>query len=250
MLAPMRVLKCILCGEELRGDTREALTVALEAHAVAHGDDEEDRERIPALVEAAFGAGWDGLLRPLPPDIETRPLAPELEPDFLAFFEGEAFADNPGWAMCYCMAYKATGPAWDTATAAENRAEQSRQIRSGEAHGILAFAGGKPVGWCHVAPRASLVRLASRPDAATEPVASIVCFVVPPMYRRQGLAGRMLDAAVDYARSLGLRTIEAYPARETVSDARAYHGPLELYLGAGFVEAGEWGPYVVVRRDL
>ena len=35
--------------------------------------------------------------------VEIRELTPELLADFLGFFEGEAFADNPGWASCYCQ---------------------------------------------------------------------------------------------------------------------------------------------------
>lgn len=248
----MRVLKCLFCGQRLSGETREALSAALQEHALeAHPGDAPFRDQIPAMVDTAFGGnGWDGLLRPLPADLHMRQLTPELEPDFLAFFEGEAFADNPAWAECYCLFYQYVGADWATATAAENRAGKSRLIREGNAHGILAFATGQPIGWCHVAPRASLPEFADLPDGPTEPVASVVCFVVPPMYRRQGLARRLLDAAVEYARDLGMTTVEAYPAREVASDARAYHGPLELFLDAGFVETGEQGAYVVVRKPL
>lgn len=248
----MRVLKCLSCGQRVGGEKREELTAALLSHAsAAHPDDEKFRARISPMVDTAFGGvGWDGLLRPLPAELEMRPLTPDLEPDFLAFFEGEAFADNPAWAECYCLFYQYTGPDWGAATAAENRTEKSRLIRNGDAHGILAFAGGMPVGWCHVAPRASLPAFAAMPGAATEPVASIVCFVVPPMYRRQGLARRLLDAAIDHARELGLTTVEAYPARQVASDARAYHGPLRLFLDAGFVETGERGSDLVVRKAI
>jgi GNAT superfamily N-acetyltransferase len=248
----MRILKCLFCGERLGGESRDDLSAALHAHAAAaHPEDAQLRERIPSMVDAAFGGeGWDGLLRQLPADLEMRPLTPDLEPDFLAFFEGEAFADNPAWAECYCLFYQYAGPDWGAATAAQNRTEKSRLIRNRDAHGILAFAGGMPVGWCHVAPRTSLPAFAEMPGAATELVASIVCFVVPPMYRRQGLARRLLDAAIDHARELGLTTVEAYPARHAASDARAYHGPLRLFLDAGFVETGERGPDIVVRKAI
>ena len=35
--------------------------------------------------------------------IEIRKLAPDLMQDFLLFFDGEAFADNPKWGFCFCQ---------------------------------------------------------------------------------------------------------------------------------------------------
>jgi hypothetical protein len=35
--------------------------------------------------------------------VQVQPVSPELLPDFLAFFDGEAFADNPKWGFCYCQ---------------------------------------------------------------------------------------------------------------------------------------------------
>jgi hypothetical protein len=33
--------------------------------------------------------------------VEIRKLCPELLQDFLLFFDGEAFADNPKWGFCW-----------------------------------------------------------------------------------------------------------------------------------------------------
>ena len=48
----------------------------------------------------------------------------------------------------------------------------------------------------------------------------------------------------------GLAYVEAYPPKEASSDARAYHGPLSLYLGAGFEQVRDLDRYVMVRRTL
>lgn len=37
------------------------------------------------------------------PPLTIRRLAPELQADFLQYFEGTAFADNPKWKSCSCQ---------------------------------------------------------------------------------------------------------------------------------------------------
>lgn len=37
------------------------------------------------------------------PEITIRRLTPHLLDDYLAFFDGPAFADDPGWAGCCCF---------------------------------------------------------------------------------------------------------------------------------------------------
>ena len=37
------------------------------------------------------------------PPVVVRPLSSETLPDFLAYMDGEAFADNPQWQFCYCQ---------------------------------------------------------------------------------------------------------------------------------------------------
>ena len=64
--------------------------------------------------------------------------------------------------------------------------------------------------------------------------------------RRQGVAAALLDAAIDYARSHGATTLEAYPVEvptgERIPSANAYHGTLTMFERAGFtvVERRQW----------
>ena len=124
----------------------------------------------------------------------------------------------------------------------------------GEAHGYLAYLDGAPVGWCHAASRATLPGLDRIPDfrCDSDPstVGAIVCFNVAPQYRRQGIASKLLDAACDGFRAQGLAIAEAYPAKDARGDARSYHGPLEMYLRAGFTALREDDDFVVVRKAL
>jgi GNAT superfamily N-acetyltransferase len=195
---------------------------------------------------------WDGRRRPLPGALEIRALEPARGRDFFGFFDREAFPDNPMWASCYCLFHEFKGDLrdWGKRTDAENRAEKAELVRSGRARGCLAYAGGRVVGWCHAAPRAELPGLRREPSVDEARVGSIVCFVVAPPYRGSGVARQLLDAACDGFRREGFAFAEGYPRRGADSAAHAYHGPLEMYLAAGFAIAREADRVVVVRRAL
>ena len=83
-----------------------------------------------------------------------------------------------------------------------------------------------------------------------EDVGSVYCFVIAPPYRRQGLARRLLDTACEGFRGQGLKIAEGYPPREARSAAGAYHGPLEMYLAAGFQRYREAPRQIIVRKPL
>jgi GNAT superfamily N-acetyltransferase len=200
-------------------------------------------------------ARWDGQTTPLPADLEIRPLGPERLDEFLQFFDREGFRDNPFWASCYCMEAHFTGTPeeWNRRTAEQNRRNKSELIRSGQAHGYLAYAGSQPIGWCHAAPRLSLAGVMADTELHVEDaerVGSVYCFVIAPPYRRQGVAARLLDAACEGFRREGLTTAEAYPPRETRSDAGGYHGTLTMYLAAGFRIFREGKQQLIVRKQL
>lgn len=163
-------------------------------------------------------------------------------------------------ARCWCQYFRMRGKAWQTATRDSNRAGLHAQVTGDPVPpGVLAYAAeGTPVGWCAVAPRSQYERLAHS-DVATavrdEPgLWAVTCFVVRVGHRRHGVTGPLLDGAVDLAARHGARAVEAYPvdvAAKKASSAELYHGPLSLFLRAGFAEAARPLPHrAVVRRTL
>jgi uncharacterized protein YndB with AHSA1/START domain/GNAT superfamily N-acetyltransferase len=225
----------------------------------------EDAPRSYRLAAGGFEAMLKGLQYALeaenapavtlagPPEI--RPLSPALREDYLGFFDRDAFRDNPAWAECYCLFYQFAGSAaeWSARTAAENRAEVSGLIGGGQTQGYLAYVDGRPVGWCHATELRRLPGLEGRLEFAIvgdEKLGVIVCFVIAAPYRRKGIARALLDAACAGFRERGLAYAEAYPVKGPKSDASAYHGPLSMYLEAGFEPVREEGHYVVVRKAL
>jgi GNAT superfamily N-acetyltransferase len=182
-------------------------------------------------------------------DVLVRPISPDQHDAVMHYFDLVAYADNPNWAKCYCMQRLAED--YDARTKDQNRASRSALISSAKANGLVAYRLGRVVGWCHAAPKSELF---SVPGTVTPNVGAIVCFVVAPDQRRQGIATRLLDAALEHLRNRGLSIVEAYPWRSEVDPARwvwsQYVGPLSMYLKAGFAIAETVDDFYVVRRQL
>ena len=192
------------------------------------------------------------------PEVEVKPLAPALHDDLMRFFDFSAYADNPHWASCFCTFFLArSGEEHDAHTKDENRATRSAVIRSGNGNGLVAYRLGRAVGWCHAAPKSELPLLASwDPSHALDTsTGAVVCFVVAPDARRQGVATTLLDAAVEYLRARGMTAVEAWPPLDSPDDPvlwprRNYHGPLSMYLKAGFHVVRRNEASITVRREL
>jgi GNAT superfamily N-acetyltransferase len=185
--------------------------------------------------------------------IEIHPLSNERLEDFLAFFDGEAFADNPKWGFCYCQfAYVDHSKIeWKTRKAEQNRQAACQRIQAGTMQGLLAYRDGKPIGWCNAAPRTMLDSFADEPDPDAALIGQITCFVVAREHRHSGVAKALLEAACDGLRSKNLTIAEASANPNASTDAENHDGPLGMYLAAGFtVHKTEDDGYVTVRRHL
>ncbi len=183
----------------------------------------------------------------------VHPLSPGRLADYLRFFDGDAFADNPRWSSCYCQCFYEdhTRVAWNDRTASENRAMACTRVAEETMQGYLAYAGDEVVGWCNAAPRKMVHALDDEPVADAEVVGSITCFVVRPQFRRQGIARALLVAACDGLRRHGLRIVEAYPRPNAATAAAQHFGPLSLYLSNGFaIDHADDDGSVVVRKAL
>lgn len=185
--------------------------------------------------------------------LTIRPLTAASQVDFLRYFDGPAFADNPRWAFCYCqfLYVDHAKVVWNERSAEQNRAAACERIACGRMQGLLAYRGDEVVGWCNAAPRALLDAFADEPDPDAQRLGQITCFVVAKPHRRTGVARTLLDAACEHLRQQGLALAEARPLRKAVSDAQHHLGPLSLYLAAGFsVHREDADGTVVVRRAL
>lgn len=187
-------------------------------------------------------------------DLEIVPLTPDRWSDVAALF-GEG--GDP--KTCWCMWWRLRSKDWSFTNTAEMRDGFHALVDEARdpAPGLLAYRGGRAIGWVSVAPRDDYERLTNsrvRPRLDDTPVWSIVCFVVTKTERGQGVASRLLDAAMAYAVAHGAPGLEAYPVDPgggRVPAALGYTGLLSTFEAAGFQVAHEIeSPQSKVRRVI
>ncbi|HZC72788.1 MAG TPA: GNAT family N-acetyltransferase [Jatrophihabitans sp.] len=147
---------------------------------------------------------------------------------------------------CWCQWFRLNRPGFYASSLEQRRAALHDQMTAPVPPGVLAYDdAGVPSGWCAIAPRAEYPRLetyrAASPTADGDALWAVTCFVVRVGARKRGLAEVLLDGAVDLARRHGAGVVEAYPLDTTVRKASApelFHGPLSVFLRAGFQEVG------------
>lgn len=188
-------------------------------------------------------------------EVEIRDVTPDRVPDYQAYFDHDAFRDYPSWQFCYCMETHRTQSdgEWALRTAQDNRKDMSDMLAQGQVTALLAYADGKPVGWCNYGPTTHLAGVMHRfglEASDHDGVGSIGCFVIASPYRGHGVATALLSEAVDRLRRKGLRAVEAYPSRQEASDQSHYRGPLSMFLRAGFEPYRETERYLIVRKQL
>jgi GNAT superfamily N-acetyltransferase len=126
------------------------------------------------------------------------------------------FGANGACGGCWCMWWRVPmgGKTWQEAQGPKNRERFRRLVKAGKVHGVLAFAGDEPVGWCSFGPRRSFPRMArirALEREAPGDTWSIVCFYIPARWRGQGVATRLVHEATARAFALGAREVEGYP---------------------------------------
>jgi ribosomal protein S18 acetylase RimI-like enzyme len=186
--------------------------------------------------------------------LDIQPLTPERFPDLEALFNarGCSVARN-----CWCMYYRRSGeraPRAPGMTAAQaNRADFKALVDAGTPTGLIGYRAGEPVGWLSMGPREDYAKLARSPvmkPVDEQPVWSIICFVVPPAWRGQGVAKALLKGAVAYAKAQGVTLLEAYPVDKPTrsDDENIWFGAKSMYDAAGFEEVARRKPQRPVVR--
>ena len=152
--------------------------------------------------------------------IVIRPLTPELNADYLDFFDHRAFTDDNPNGPCYCTSpnqneeeiqqmvseFKTSGVKETLRKYAVEMLDQNK-IR-----GYLAYDEETAVGWCNAADMGSysgFVPEFARKNACGKTV-SIVCFEIAPEHRGMGIASALIDRVCEDAKAGGYAAVEGY----------------------------------------
>jgi GNAT superfamily N-acetyltransferase len=168
------------------------------------------------------------------PQLEFHPLTLARWRDFETLFGARG--------GCWCMWWRVARAQFEKQKGEPNKQMMKALVAAGEVPGLLAYADGRPVAWCSVAPREAFPvlersRVLKRADA--QPVWSVVCFFIARGHRRQGLSVKLLRAAVDFVRRRGGRIVEGYPVeprKGALPDAFVWTGLAGAFRRAGFKE--------------
>jgi len=180
----------------------------------------------------------------------------ELRPDLWPAVE-RLFSPNGACAGCWCMWWRAESrKAWNQMRGAQAKKAFKNLVQKSKAHGILAFAGDEPVGWCSFGPRPDFpvletVRAYTRDD--TTNVWSIICFFIHRKWRGKGLSRGLLGASVQAMQKRGVKIIEGYPTTTTKGGKRltsslAWTGPLKIFEELGFKTVQSTNPLKPLLR--
>ncbi len=171
------------------------------------------------------------------PVVEFHPLTPERWADL-----ERLFGKRGACGGCWCMYWRLPRSLFDRQKGEGNRKALHAVVASGQVPGLLAYAGGVPIGWCSVAPRTHFPALQrSRILKKVDDLAvwSVVCFFVDKQHRRQGLSVHLLRAAVEYVKKQNGEALEGYPIEPKKGDMPApfvWTGLASTFREVGFQE--------------
>ncbi len=175
------------------------------------------------------------------PSLRVEPLTEASWPALEALFrEG----GDPRW--CWCQYWRLRSKDFSAAKVPELRDRLRREAAQPVPVGLVALRGHGPdlraVGWVSIGPRDDFERIVrSRviPRIDDRPVWSIVCLAVSATARGRGIARMLLASAVDFARTRGVATLEAYPVviesgQRGLRPEAAFTGALPMFEHLGF----------------
>lgn len=187
---------------------------------------------------------------------ETHPVTPDRFEDFVDVINKNRRANH-----CWCLSHRLTaGEIAELGDGSRERAMR-RLCERENPPGVVTYLDGEPVGWCNIGPRSEITRLARsrliRPIDDV-PVWSIICVIVRPGHRRQGVTQHLIEGAVEYAGSRAAPAVEAYPVDPPgrMDLTMAFVGTRTMFERAGFrvvgtTDASASGmPRLIMRRDI
>jgi GNAT superfamily N-acetyltransferase len=141
-----------------------------------------------------------------------------------------------------------------------NRKEKKSLVNQGRSHGILVYSGNQAVGWCQYGPKEELPRIDSgRNYSKLDPSGDqgrklwrLTCFFVDRDFRKKGVAGVALKAALDSIRKQGGGIVEAYPPTSKEGGSWSlWFGTVAMFEREGFKAHAKLGEgHLLLRKNI
>jgi GNAT superfamily N-acetyltransferase len=187
---------------------------------------------------------------------ESHPLTPDRFEDF-----ADVINPHRRSTHCWCLSHRLQAREIDELGNGDREQAMRRLSERATPPGVVVYLDATPVGWCNIGPRSEIPRLTAskliRP-VDDVPVWSIICVVVRGGHRRKGVAGHLIQGAVEYAASRGAPAVEAYPVdpEGRMDTTMAFVGTRSMFEKAGFEVVGTTDavasrmPRLIMRRTL
>ncbi|HUI29647.1 MAG TPA: GNAT family N-acetyltransferase [Candidatus Acidoferrales bacterium] len=153
----------------------------------------------------------------------------------------DLFGEKGACGNCWCMYYRAKKTDFVKGKIKNgNRDAMKKIVWSGRPVGLLAIYGHKAIAWLALAPREDFLKLESsrvHKRIDQNPVWAIPCTFIHKDYRRHGVSVALLKGAIEYAKSVGIKILEAYPVIPTQKkwpDSFLWVGIQKSFARAGF----------------
>lgn len=184
-------------------------------------------------------------------DLVVRPLRSDNWDDLL-----QLFGKNGAYSNCWCTWFRLTNREFDSYGGERKKNLLNELTKSETPPGLLGYIDKTPVAWISFGPREEFKRLQrSRllKPVDEEKVWSIVCFFIHKNYRKKGFSTKLIEEALNYAKSVNVTIMEAYPVdpkKKVTADSSMYTGNAGTFISLGFVETIRRSPTRPILRFL
>lgn len=187
-------------------------------------------------------------------NLTIRPLSQDSAKDFTDYFDNLDFSHQPNWKGCYCQFYHltCTDREWRNRLPEQNRARAMESISRGSMKGYLAYAGEQCVGWCNANNLNAYGRLShlKELEGFDDRTGVVICFVIYPDYRHQGVARQLLRAAVAGFRQGGYARVLGLPVERKDHPELQYRGTRKMFEEAGFLQINQDDQHPILSLQL